>query len=1162
MLGLALGLTFGLVPSLTPVEAQARDWLVPEQAPTIQAAVDSCVSGDVVVISPGLYNDCTNLSENVYHIAVLKSGVSMRGSTGNASDVILDAEGNGRCLEMRGLTGLVEIEAMTLRGGRAVNPFGSGGGVFVYQSEPTFRQCVFDSNHADYAGGAICVLYGGLTVEDCVFIANETVVIGGAIRTSNSPTTITGTTIFSSIGEAIHYTGDDLTLDRCLITDGDEQAIVRNTTGDPLPTLTCTNLFGNDEDWSSFISEQADQDGNLSIDPQYCNPLFGDLTLYVTSPCAEGGNPECGLIGALPAACGTGAEVYLIRADGMGDFPTIQDGINAAANGDTLSLADGTFTGPGNRNLDYLGKSITVMGRSGDPDLAIIDCQGSLGDPQRGFHFQGEEASFSILRDITVTNGDVAGDGGAILCESSPTIINCVFRQNHAQRGAAIFCDGGSPTVRESFFTQNEGRGQAGGMAFFASEAIVRDCTFTLNWGGMGSALFLPDSSSVTVEGSTLTMNNCSLDKGMIAVDGNSRLNLDRTIISHGNHHAVRCYDQGQITLADCNVFGNLDSDYSVSIYTQKGKDGNISADPRYCDAAGGDLDIRADSPCTEVNAWNGQLIGAHDVGCEAPTWFSDISSALPTTPANSGGVSWADIDGDGHLDLFVANFMTENEVYLGDGASGFTVLESAPLELSGATVTGLWGDWNNDGDLDLYQGNSGIPNFLVSNEAGLYEFLVIEGIDHSGPAGGSTWLDFDGDGHLDLFIAATDSTSTLMHNDTEGGFIAEESFAEITTVNVQQVAAADYDNDGDLDFYLVQDGEANLMIGNEETFKDKTSSPLGNEDSGRSAAWGDFDNDENLDLYLVNEDGQNALFKNKGTGSFTDAGEGVLKDAGPGRSGIWGDWDNDGDLDLFLTNCGMADRLLRNEGDGLFVDVADPNFAAADSSTGAAWGDFDADGDLDLLVADQSGATRLYRNDQLTGHHWLEVDLIHPGGAPICHGARVRIVSGDQVQIREVSAGGGWLSWDSPTVHFGLGETTVIDTLEVTLPGCIWPIQTDVAVDQKLVLIGDEASPVIAEDLDFPGFPTGVYSCYPNPFNPKIKIRFALTQPCQAALKIYNVAGRLVQVLFDGTRPAGLQEEVWSGRDQSGRTVASGVYFVRLEAVGETDVRSVVLLR
>lgn len=1144
--------------------ACARDWQVPQQAPTIQAAIDSCVQGDVVVIDAGTYTDCTTLSENVYHIAVLKSGVSLRGATGDPADVILDAQGAGRCLEMRGLTGTIEVSDLTLRRGRAINPFGSGGGVFIYDSDPTFRSCVFDSNYADYAGGAMCVLYGGATIEDCVFIGNESATIGGALRLSSSPTTITGTTFHGTLGEAIHYRTDAPVLERVLITDGDDSAIVRNSDSDPLPEISCSDLHGNLEDWSDFFADLADSNDNLSVDPLYCNPLFGDLTLYITSLCAAENN-SCGQIGALPAVCGAGADFMIVRADGTGDFPTIQSAINAAAPGDTVALADGTYLGNGNRDLDFLGKAITVKGLSGDPELAIIDCQGSVGEPHRGVYFHSNESSFSLLRDVTITNGDVPDDGAGALCESSPRIENCRFVLNHAERGAGVFCDGGSPEIVDCTFHRNEGRQRGGGIALFKSEASLSGCSFTENWGAMGSAVFLPDSSTVTIETSTMAHNNCSLDKGVIGVDGNSSLTLHRTIIAYGNNHAVRTYDLAEIFVTESDVFGNETSDWSIDIYSYRHQDGNISADPRFCDSAAGDLTLRSDSPCAANNAWLGEVIGAHPVACDAPPVFVDASSALGAAAAESRGVTWADIDADGNLDAFVSNSWANNEIYLGDGAGGFTPLNDEALGFPGSTYTGLWADWNHDGDLDLYMVNDILPNLLVDADAGAYSMITVNGLHQEGPAAGAAWLDVNRDGNLDLFIATTDTTSKLMVNNGQNQFAEDTAFRLLELPQMQQAAVGDFDFDGDPDLYLVTATGANQLIRNDGTdgFALKAAGDADHTGNGRSAAWGDYDNDEDLDLFLVNDGESPVLLRNRNSNTFDDETEGALKLAGPGRSGIWGDWDNDGDLDLFLTNCGAPDRLLRNEGDQLFVDAADAVFAAADSSTGAAFGDYDGDGDLDLLVGDRAGSTRLFRNDQNTGNHWLEVDLVHFNGTPGFPGARVRVVTGDTVQIREVGSSNGWLSQDATTVHFGLGSATAIDSLRVYLPSCVWAPLRDVAVDQRLVLVGTGASPVFEPDPDLPGVVrAGFQSAYPNPFNPATTIRFALTEAGPASMTVYDVAGRLVRTLFDEVRPGGIQQVIWAGRDQSNRSVASGVYYLRLRSKDVEDVRSVVLLK
>jgi hypothetical protein len=97
---------------------------------------------------------------------------------------------------------------------------------------------------------------------------------------------------------------------------------------------------------------------------------------------------------------------YVVKPDGSGDYPTIQGAILAAEEGDTIWLADGTFMGEGNRNIDFLGKAITVRSQSGYPEDCIIDPEGTYGQPGlRAFDFQANEGPESIVRDITIMHG-------------------------------------------------------------------------------------------------------------------------------------------------------------------------------------------------------------------------------------------------------------------------------------------------------------------------------------------------------------------------------------------------------------------------------------------------------------------------------------------------------------------------------------------------------------------------------------------------------------------------------------------------------------------------------------------------------------------------------------------------------------------------------------
>ena len=1159
----ALLVCFSVISALDPGSALARDWVVPDQAPTIQSAMDSCVTGDVVVIQAGLYDDCSNLSNGALHIAVVPSGVSMRGATGNPADVVLDAGYLGRCLEIRNNTANFSIEGITMRRGRAFAPLGKGGAVFAMFASPVFRNCVFDSNYADFGGGAISVGYGdSLKVEDCIFMANETDGIGAAIQASNTKTTIIGSTFHGSRGASIHYANEDISLERCIIAGGDAEALVQNVSTDPDPEISCCDIFGNEEDYSEFFEDELDQNGNISINPLFCNPYFGDLHLSAVSACALENSGDCGQIGALPVGCGVGAVTYLIEADGSGDWPTIQEAIDISVVGDTIVLAPGVFTGEGNRDLDFLGKAITIQGQSTDPELTVIDCQGTLSENHRGFIFQSGEVATSILRNVSIINGNVADEGGAILCMSSPLIENCRFAMNHADYGGGIFCAHGSPTINNCEFTQNEGRAKGGGIGLFASEAIITNTIITGNWGYMGAAIFLPDSSSVQVTGCTLTNNANSLDKATIGLDGNSVLTISNTIVAYGPHNAFGEYDQGSVSMSGCNVYGHGALDYGGPISGENGSSGNISADPLYCGGGSGDFTLRGDSPCSEHSAPNGVLIGKYPVGCPAPSLFSDMSANLPEASGLSSGVNLVDWNDDGFLDLMLTNEGSANEAYDGSENWHFTAHTGDFFETFGSGgLSAAFADYDADGDLDMYLSTLGLPNFMVENDGGVFELATVDSLQRTYAGGSSSWTDHNGDGSLDLFIAAIDSTSVLMTSDGEGNYTSSTTGALAGVGHCISSTWVDYDNDGDQDLYVVQQGGADQLIQNEDGFVLVSDSAVQHEGNGRGASWGDYNNDGFLDLYLAVDGAENQLIKNSGGSDFTVVQSGPLAHEGPGRSGIWGDWDNDGDLDLFLANFGAPDHLLRNN-EGVFSDTQDPVFAAPDSSEGAAWGDIDNDGDLDLVVGVRGGPTRLYRNNTLNDNHWLKLDLRSFFGMIGSVGARVKVTTASgKEQIRQVAAGGGWRSGQDFIVHFGLGTEEVIRSVVVRWPGGAPLIRTNVAVDQLLVLVGEEL------DLtDVPGNLTlesfRLDHAYPNPFNPSTNIRFAVPKDDLVSLRIYDVAGRLVKVLVDEHRTAGEHAVVWRGRDNADRVVAAGVYFVRLKTGRFTTARPLTLVK
>jgi predicted outer membrane repeat protein len=195
-----------------------------------------------------------------------------------------------------------------------------------------------------------------------------------------------------------------------------------------------------------------------------------------------------------PLTSAASAAIYTVSPiSTVGDFPNIQTAVDSVLDGDTILLLDGTFTGEGNRDIDFHGKAITVRSASGAPELCMIDCEGSEEDPHQGFLFVHGEGPSSVLEGVTVTGGyecNYMDYGGAVLIlSSSPTINDCVFSGNSAFAGGAMACGEGSPTLTDCVFSLNTA--ETSGGAFHGggeSAPTFIGCTFSENtaMGGGG----------------------------------------------------------------------------------------------------------------------------------------------------------------------------------------------------------------------------------------------------------------------------------------------------------------------------------------------------------------------------------------------------------------------------------------------------------------------------------------------------------------------------------------------------------------------------------------------------------------------------------------------------------------------------------------------------
>ena len=455
------------------------------------------------------------------------------------------------------------------------------------------------------------------------------------------------------------------------------------------------------------------------------------------------------------------------------------------------------------------------------------------------------------------------------------------------------------------------------------------------------------------------------------------------------------------------------------------------------------------------------------------PTFTNVAASAGVNDVEGDVGTSWADYDGDGDLDLYVAASASgaNDKLYRNNGSGVFSdVAASAGISAGSNNQGGIWADYDADGDLDFYLADNGGVNELYQNDGdGTFtEVAASAGVNATGAGNGISWADYDNDGDVDFYLAQNGIANKLYQNEGNATFTDVTSSAGVGDTGFGRgIAWADYDGDGYLDLYLGNWAGANLLYKNDGdgTFTEVAAS-LGVNDGNSSpgVSWGDYDNDGDPDLYVSNWDVANRLYSNDGDGTFTEVGSAAgVNDALKGQYVGWADYDNDGNLDLYVTNSAQPNRLYHNNGDGTFSNVA--GTAGVVASGGAAgigaWGDYDGDGDLDLYITSSESENVLYRNNG-NANQWLQVDLTGALKNTVAIGSKVTAVTGSTRQQRDVDGGSGWLSQPSQAVEFGFGSTTTVDSLIVDWATGQQTVQTNVSTNQKLALT--EPTPTFTE--------------------------------------------------------------------------------------------------
>jgi hypothetical protein len=238
------------------------------------------------------------------------------------------------------------------------------------------------------------------------------------------------------------------------------------------------------------------------------------------------------------------------------DYPNIQAAIDAANPGDTVSVADGNYSGTGNVNLVIQGRGINIQSENG-PDNCVIDCGGS----GRGFTFTGVETSDSVLSGFTVKGGKVTDNGGGILCidGASPTIENCIITENEAKYGGGIACVNSSPTVSGCDIEANVSKSGGGGLYCSISSPKIKACSISNNQGGYYGAGVYLTGSSPTLASSLIVGNSAIYYGGGVWCSNNSSPKITNCTIAH-NALTDATYGRGGAFYANNSSFSIANS--------------------------------------------------------------------------------------------------------------------------------------------------------------------------------------------------------------------------------------------------------------------------------------------------------------------------------------------------------------------------------------------------------------------------------------------------------------------------------------------------------------------------------------------------------------------------------------------------------------------------
>jgi hypothetical protein len=450
----------------------------------------------------------------------------------------------------------------------------------------------------------------------------------------------------------------------------------------------------------------------------------------------------------------------------------------------------------------------------------------------------------------------------------------------------------------------------------------------------------------------------------------------------------------------------------------------------------------------------------------------------LTSDRASTGGISFADYDGDGDPDIYVTNGYDVSLPDPGPQANRFYENSQGRFEarsiagladLEGYSSGSAWADFDNDGDLDTF-----IANQRDQENALLLQQVAEDGsvrfVRHAAErlAEDKGWsysiavADADNDGYVDFYVSNGGLSHTgvnFLYRNLEGTAIQRILNSDAVDSNHASGGASwsDYDGDGDQDLVVANRPTAEMQGFNLSLFRNDGNLQFTRMDEDAlpvdatfpmSVAWGDVDNDGDQDLYAGNLYGMaNNLYENLGDGTFRvmDGGR-ATTDAGSSYAVTFGDLDNDADLDLVVANWGGASEIYLNDGAGRFEQVHPEAFRrSVHYASSLALADYDGDGDLDVLIGNwpnhpgEGFEENVLIENRFADGNWIRITLEGATSNRSAIGALIVVetIINDEArrQVREVSTHSGWRSQGELTQHFGLGTATAVSKVVINWP-------------------------------------------------------------------------------------------------------------------------------